>query len=214
MRGSRSTPAAPPEQGLTLQRQGRSAPFQSLPSWASRSWRSAVSCSSHEASQATTNWSRLLWPVNNSAGASKELSPTRAHRLTGSGSSLSWQRSLRPPPASPGDRVCRREPHSASCASTALAEPAPTGEPSGWCCRLLRDRGSKQGRYLVVDRHCSGFRHAVVGVAVGTAVSPGDRLAQSALSPSVGHARPALPGPTRRLAVVVKGGGSHQSATR
>jgi hypothetical protein len=38
---------------------------------------------------------------------------------------------------------------------------------------LLRDRGSKQGRYLVVDRHCSGFRHAVVGVAVERRYRPG-----------------------------------------
>jgi 16S rRNA (guanine527-N7)-methyltransferase len=49
-------------------------------------------------------------------GGRTMLSPTRARRLTGSVSSLSWQRSLRPPPASPGDRVCRRELRSASCA--------------------------------------------------------------------------------------------------
>ena len=60
-------------------------------------------------------------PASCSVVGSTRLSPTRARRLTGSVSSLSWQRSLRPPPASPGDRACRRELRSVSSARTSAS---------------------------------------------------------------------------------------------
>src|SRR5829696_3652690 len=200
MRGSRTTAAARHENPSMWQRPGRLAPSQSSPSLDYRFSTSVVSCSSREASQTPRNLNRSLWPVITSAGGSTELSPTRARRLTASGSSLSWQRSLRPPPASPGDRVCRREARSASCPSTAVAEPRVDRVPSGRCCRLLRDRGNKQGRYLVVDRCCFSFRHAVAGVAVERRYCPGRGWSQEPAQASGmldQHAR--VPGAASRL---------------
>jgi hypothetical protein len=158
--------------------------------------------------------SRRRAPALSSVVGSTGLSPIRPRRLTRSGSSLSWQRSLRPPPASLGDRVYRRELHSASGAPPSGNAPRSTGVPSGRCCRLLRDRGDEQGRSPVDDRSRLGFRHSVVGVAAGRQYRPGDEPALSAARPGTGCARPALSGSTRRLVVVAKGGGSHQSATR
>ena len=147
-------------------------------------------------------------PANNSAVGSTTLSPTPHRRLTELVSSLSWQRSLRPPPASPGDRACRREPRSASAIGSVSCQGRRSGVPSGRCCRLLRDRGDEQGRHPVLDRRCLGFRHSVVGVAVGRRFGPRVGLASSRASSSRGRGRPVLPGPTRRLVAVVKEAGA------
>ena len=159
---------------LTWRRHEHSDHFPWSPNSDFRCWLSADSSLSHGGNRTVRNSSRPRSPANNSARGSSTLSPTRARRLTGSDSSLSWQRSLRPPPASLGDRACRRELRSASSAiRSASCHQAPIGVPSGWCCRLLRDRGNKQGRYRVIERHCLGFRHSVVRVAVGRRYGPG-----------------------------------------
>src|SRR5215211_2300002 len=104
----------------TARRLGR---FRWLPSWDFPCSGPAGDCWCPEGSRVPRNSGRPRGPVRNSGGGSTKLSPTRRHRLTGSGSSLSWLRSLRPPPASPGDRVCRRVLRSASCATTSVSAP-------------------------------------------------------------------------------------------
>jgi hypothetical protein len=75
--------------------------------------------------------------------------------------------------------VCRREPRSASCASTALAEPASTGERQDGvvgCCGI--EEASRGG--ILVVRPALFRLSACCGRSGGrTAVSPGDRLASS-----------------------------------
>jgi hypothetical protein len=171
--GSRTTTEAQLENPSTWRRHEHLDRFPWSPNSDFRCWLSAGSSLSREGNQIGRNSSRPHSPANSSARGSSPLSPTQARRLTGSDSSLSWQRSLRPPPASLGDRVYRRELHSASGAPPSVNAPRSTGVPSGRCCRLLRDRGDEQGRSPVDDRSRLGFRHSVVGVAAGRQYRPG-----------------------------------------
>jgi hypothetical protein len=119
MRASRSMATAPAGRPSTLRPPERWDASRSWPSWAFHFSESVACCWFHAVGPPLRSSSRRQPPADSLAGGSKTLSPIRVPRLTASGSSLSWQRSLRPPPASPGDLVCRRELRSASDASRA-----------------------------------------------------------------------------------------------
>ena len=120
-RDSRTMPGARRERRSMSQRRGRSGHSPSSPNSDFPCSRSAASSSFREGNPILRSSSRQRSPASSSVVGSTRLSPTRARRLTGSVSSLSWQRSLRPPPASPGDRACRRELRSVSSARTSAS---------------------------------------------------------------------------------------------
>ena len=84
--------------------------------------RSVASSSFREGNPILRSSSRQRSPASSLVVGSTRLSPTRARRLTRSVSSLSWQRSLRPPPLPPA--IGRASAHSARSAAQeqALAE--------------------------------------------------------------------------------------------